>query len=168
MWRRILKTLRADYGSTSTQRKGVYGPNTSLAWCVPPIVTLRRGDAAARAVIGPLTETRRGIKTGSRLRQSVCVVIVLRRRGTIISPLGKDNCTSRLRHWVNDAGCYGCGPCPYQRRRLNVLPGSWITQKSMFLLKEHHPLHNLTHNIKAQISTQAKRPLLKQCESWKQ
>ena len=49
-------------------RKGVYGPITSLptlhasaarAWRTPPEeFNLRRGDAAARAVIGPLTKTR--------------------------------------------------------------------------------------------------------------
>ena len=51
-------------------------------------VTLRQGDAAARAVIGPLTKTRRGTETGSRLRRSDCVVVASRRRGTVISPFG--------------------------------------------------------------------------------
>ena len=61
-----------------TQRKGVTDP---LRPCGPPlrppqgpdvgltkILTFCRGDAAARAVIGPLTETRRRTKTGSGLR----------------------------------------------------------------------------------------------------
>ena len=52
--------MRLIYGSTSTQRKGVYGQHHVRA--DPPcvrlqnMVTLRLGDAAARAVIGPLTE----------------------------------------------------------------------------------------------------------------
>ena len=69
--------LRADYGPTFTQRKGVTDPlrpcgpslQTLLADppCVhrkgpdvrlPEIVTFRQGDAATRAVIGPLTKTR--------------------------------------------------------------------------------------------------------------
>ena len=71
-----------------TQRKGVYRPIASSA--DPPcvhceglmrasqeIVTLRRGDAAARAVIGPLTKSPRRTKAGSRLRRSVCVVLAL-------------------------------------------------------------------------------------------
>ena len=45
---------------------------------LPEIVTLRRGDAAAKAVIGLLTITRRRTNTGSRLCRSACVVIVLR------------------------------------------------------------------------------------------
>ena len=36
------------------------------------------GDAAASAVIGPLTKTRPRTKTGSQLRRSVCVVLPLR------------------------------------------------------------------------------------------
>ena len=62
-----------SYGSTSTKRKGVCRPlapcRPSLrplqgpGVCLPKIVTLRRGDAAARAVIGPLT--RRRTKTAS-------------------------------------------------------------------------------------------------------
>ena len=40
------------------------GPGVRL----PKIVTFHRGDAAARAVIGPLTKTRRRTRTGSRLR----------------------------------------------------------------------------------------------------
>ena len=51
------------------------GPDVRL----PKIVTLRRGDTAARAVIGPLTKT--------RLRRRVCVLIALRRRGTVTEPL---------------------------------------------------------------------------------
>ena len=56
--------LRQSYGWTLTQRKGVYGPITTLPTLRPPqgpdvhlpkIVTLRRGNAAARAMIGPLT-----------------------------------------------------------------------------------------------------------------
>ena len=39
-----------------------------------------------RAVIGPLTVTRRRTKTGSRLRRSACGVFALRRRGTITEP----------------------------------------------------------------------------------
>ena len=50
------------------------------------IVPLRQGNTAARAVIGPLTKTRRGTETGSRLRRSVCSVLAMRRRGTIIIP----------------------------------------------------------------------------------
>ena len=60
------------------------------------MLTLRHGDAAARAVIGPPAKTwsrtktgsrlHHRTKTGSRLRRSVCVVLSLRRRGTIISP----------------------------------------------------------------------------------
>ena len=61
--------LRADYGPTFIQRKGVtdplrpcgpslrptQGPDVRL----PEIVTFRWGDWAARPVIGPLTKTRR-------------------------------------------------------------------------------------------------------------
>ena len=49
-------------------------------------VTLGRGDAAAMSTIGPLVLTRRRTKTGLRLCRSVCVVIALRRRGTITEP----------------------------------------------------------------------------------
>ena len=64
---------RADYGSTSTQRKGVYGPITSLLILLTSpqgpdvrlqkMFTLLQGiDAAARAVIGLLTKTCRRTK----------------------------------------------------------------------------------------------------------
>ena len=77
----------------------------------------------------------------------------------ILKNLGKYNCGAKriqlhLRAMsLCDGGCYGLGPC-LSHRRLNVLPGLWITQNSMFLLKEHHSLH--THNIKAQMSSQPK------------
>ena len=89
--------LRADYDSKLTQRKG--GLRTPYVLADPPFVhrngpdvslqkmfTLRRGDAAARAVIGPLAKARRRTKPSSRLRRSVCVALALRRRGTIVSP----------------------------------------------------------------------------------
>ena len=63
----VNEVLRADYGPTFTQRKGVtdplrpcgpslyppQGPDVRL----PKIVTFCRGDTVARAVIGPLTKT---------------------------------------------------------------------------------------------------------------
>ena len=54
---------------------------------LPKIVTFRRGDATARAGIGPLAKTRRRTNTGSRQRRSVGVVIALRERGTVKRPL---------------------------------------------------------------------------------
>ena len=60
------------------------GPDVRL----PKIVTLRWRDVAARAVIGPLSKTRHRTKTDSQLRRSVCMVLALRERGTIISSLG--------------------------------------------------------------------------------
>ena len=59
------------------------GPDIPL----PKSVTLRRGDAAAIAAIGPLTKTRCRTKTGSQLHRSDCMVLALSRRGTIVSPL---------------------------------------------------------------------------------
>ena len=59
------------------------GPDVRL----PKMLTLRWGDAAARAVIGLLTKTRRRTNTGSLMRWGVYVVLGLRWRGTIISPL---------------------------------------------------------------------------------
>ena len=53
----------------------------------PKMLTLRRDDAAARAVIGPLTKTRGRTKTGSRLCRTDWVIIMLRRRGNITEPL---------------------------------------------------------------------------------
>ena len=47
------------------------GPDVRLS----KTVTLRRGDAASRAVIGPLTETRGQNHKGSGLRRSVCVMV---------------------------------------------------------------------------------------------
>ena len=41
----------------------------------------------AKAGMGPLTEPRRRAKSGSRLRQSVSLVLVLRRSGTLAKPL---------------------------------------------------------------------------------
>ena len=78
------------------------GPDVRL----PEIVTFRRGEAAARAVIGPLTKTRRRTKTCLRLRWSVCGIIVLRQSGSIISPW-----VSHLHHgppfWIqNLAWCW--------------------------------------------------------------
>ena len=55
------------------------GPDVPL----PKRVTLRRGDAAARAVISPLTKARRTTKAGWRRRHRVCVVIALCQRATI-------------------------------------------------------------------------------------
>ena len=65
----LICELRADYGPVFTQLKGLIdpllpcgpslrrpqGPDVRL----PKIVTFRWGDAAARAVIGPLTKNRR-------------------------------------------------------------------------------------------------------------
>ena len=48
--------------------------STAGAWRTPP-KDCNRGDAAARAVIGPLTKTQRRTTTGSHLRWSVCVVV---------------------------------------------------------------------------------------------
>jgi hypothetical protein len=53
--------------------RSLRGPDVRL----PKVFTLCRCDAAARAVIGPLTKTRRRTKTGTRLRRSVWVVIAL-------------------------------------------------------------------------------------------
>ena len=80
---------RAVYGPTFTHNaRGVtdplrpcgpsFGSTARGLMCgvrLPKTVTFRRGDAAAaRAVIGPLTETPRRTETqGSRLRRSVCV-----------------------------------------------------------------------------------------------
>ena len=58
------------------------GPDVRL----PIIVTFRRDDAAARAVIGPLATDPTQNHKGSRLCRSACVVIALRECGTIISP----------------------------------------------------------------------------------
>ena len=57
------------------------GPDVRL-----PILTLRQGDTAARAVFGPLTKTRRRTKTGSRLRRRVCVLLAWRGGGTMTEP----------------------------------------------------------------------------------
>ena len=78
--------LRTFYGSTFPLLKGVTDP---LRPCGPSLrppqgpdvrlskmSTLRRGDAAARAVIGPLTQTRR------RTEASFYVVLALRVVGT--------------------------------------------------------------------------------------
>ena len=62
-------------------------PPQELDVHLPKFLILRQGDAAAQAVIGSLTKTWRRTKTGSRPRQSVCVVIALHQRGTIIEPL---------------------------------------------------------------------------------
>ena len=102
-----LRSLKAKLWFHVDATQGGYGPLTSLrtlyastamaAVHLPKIVTLRRGDAAARVVIGPLPNSRRKTKTGSRLRQSVCVVIALRRRGTVTEPL---LCTIALQEGV--------------------------------------------------------------------
>ena len=64
-----------------TQCNSNPGPDVRLQ----NVFNFRRADAAARDVIGPLTETRRRTINACRLRRSVCVVIALRERGTIIS-----------------------------------------------------------------------------------
>ena len=69
----------ADPQDTTSQKKKSYAPPKKF-------VPLRQGNAAARGEIGPLTKTRRGTETGSRLRRSVCSVLAMRRRGTIIIP----------------------------------------------------------------------------------
>ena len=52
------------------------------------MLTSRRGDSAARPVIGPLTKTRRRTQTGSRLRRGDerAGVIASRRRGATTRP----------------------------------------------------------------------------------
>ena len=78
--------LRADYGPTFTQNKGVtdplrpcrpslrppQGPDVRL----PTIVTFRRGEAAARDVIGPLPKTDaepKQVTTASKGLRGPCV-----------------------------------------------------------------------------------------------
>ena len=87
-----VQLLRADYGPTFTQPKGATDP---LRPCgpslrppqgrdahLPNMLTFRRDDAAARAVIGPLTQTRR-----RTIKVHDCVeASALRECGTIISP----------------------------------------------------------------------------------
>ena len=69
---------RSPRGSTDPSRprgpslRPQQGPDARL----PDTLTLRRGDAAARAVIGPLAKTRRRTEAGSRLPGSVCGFIV--------------------------------------------------------------------------------------------
>ena len=59
------RILRAGYGPTFKQPKGVTDPLRPRGPSMHPhvrllkIVTFLQGDAAARAVIGPLTKTRR-------------------------------------------------------------------------------------------------------------
>ena len=76
--------LRADYGPTFTPLMSF--PPFVHCKGLPKMLTFRGGDAAARAVSGPLTETRRRTKTGSGLgRGRVCGVLASCERGTIIS-----------------------------------------------------------------------------------
>ena len=58
------------------------GPDVRL----PKILTFRRGDAAARAVIGPLTKTRRKTINDHDYVEASAGSLALRERGTIKSP----------------------------------------------------------------------------------
>ena len=74
--------------------QGGYGPlrpciHRKGRTCASKTVTFRRGDAGARAVIGPLTKTRRRTINGHDcVEGSVCVVDPLWERGSIRSPSG--------------------------------------------------------------------------------
>ena len=68
--------LRLSYGSTLTQRKGVYGPRYVLA--DPPCVHRKGPDARLPKKWYPCVEATQ--------QQSVRVVIALRRRGTVSEP----------------------------------------------------------------------------------
>ena len=60
--------------------------------------SLRRGGRGSKGCDWfPLTKTRFRTKTGSRLRGNACVVVALRRRGTIAEPLASDGMTRRGR-----------------------------------------------------------------------
>ena len=60
------KQLRAEYGPTFTSLWTSLRPPQGPDVCLPRVITFRRGDEVARAVIGPLTKTR-----------WVCVVMVV-------------------------------------------------------------------------------------------
>ena len=66
---------------------------------LPKILDLGWGDTVERAVIGSLTKTRRRTKTGSRLRQSDWVVIVLQQGGTVTLLSGAARNVGFVRNW---------------------------------------------------------------------
>ena len=82
----LVHPTQGGYGPCKPSLRPPLGPVVRL----PEIVTFRRGDTIARAVIGPLTKTRTRTQDHKRSRQrrSVCGVLALRECGTIKSPEG--------------------------------------------------------------------------------
>ena len=77
----VICLQRLSYGSTSTQRKGVNGPITSLSTLLASTARAWRAPLNWSTHWNPTQNQNR-----SRLLRSVCVVLALRRHGTITEP----------------------------------------------------------------------------------